>query len=407
MIYNAPTVYRNFFPIFKTHPDLIYLDSAATALKPQSVITSLNAYNREYSSNIHRGLYEIANQATTNYEQARQSVSRFISASSSSEIVWTKSATESLNLLAFCLQSSINQGDEILITQVEHHANLLPWQRLAQNRQATLKYLPLNLKTFQIESSHLHDLVTPKTKIVSLSHASNVTGAVNDISSLVNQIKSINSQVVVIVDGAQAISHLPVDVQALGCDFYVFSGHKLFGPTGIGVLWGKLSLLNNLPPYQLGGDMITHVDFTSAQFALVPLRFEAGTPPIGQAIALGEACDFLTRLNRQTISSYLDELTTYTLSRLTLLDGLKIIGPLTNRIGVISFTLPHIHPHDIAQFLSDHHIAIRAGHHCAMPLHSLLSLPATARISLQIYNTKEDIDQTFFVLKQLIKLFNK
>ncbi len=401
-------MYKQHFPIFTTHPRLIYLDSAATALKPQVVIDSLNQYYGQYSSNIHRGLYPIAQEATQSYEQARSHVAEFINARPS-ETIFTKSATEALNLLAFTLQSSFNQGDEILLSQLEHHANLLPWQHLANQTTSQLKFIPLDTDNFTLDFSELLNLVNQRTKIVSLTHASNVTGSINNIKLLVQQIKSLNSQSLIIVDGAQAISHLSVDVQDLGCDFYVFSGHKLFGPTGIGVLWGKQELLNQLPPYQLGGDMVSSVEFNSAQFLPAPARFEAGTPPIAQAIGLGAACNFFTSLDRASAAVHLEELTDYALASLSQIPDLQIIGSHENhnRIGVISFTLKNIHPHDIAQYLGDHNICIRAGHHCAMPLHTLLSLPATARISLQIYNTKADIDKTVSALKKLVKLFNK
>ncbi len=402
-------MYKKYFPIYQNNPELIYLDSSATALKPSSLITALSDYYTNYSANVHRGLYPLSQTATTQFEEARLTVANFINANSSSEVVWTKSTTESLNLLSHSLADQVTNVSQIVLTQTAHHANLIPWQRLARTNGAAIKYIPLDSLTYRLDTSNLSTIVNSNTRIVSLEHVSNVTGAITDIKNLINQIKQINPDVLVVVDGAQAISHLSVDVQSLGCDFYVFSGHKLFGPTGIGVLWGRESLLNNMPPFLVGGNMISQVDYDHAEFVTSPSRFEAGTQPIAQAIGLSQICKFLNSINKTEALDYLEDLTNYAIDHLSAIPQLKIIGPVNtdNRVGVISFTLQGIHPHDIAQYLGDRNICIRAGHHCAMPLHTLLSIPASARISLQIYNTQSDIDTTIMALNDMIKLFSK
>jgi len=404
-----PNMYKKYFPVYINNPQLIYLDSSATALKPLSVISAISDYYTNYSANVHRGLYPLSQIATQKYEESRADVANFIHAFSPAEVVWTKSTTESLNLLAYSLADRISQDSEIILKQKAHHANLLPWQRLANSKNAVIKYIPIDPQTYRLDTNNISQLITSQTRIVTLDHVSNVTGAITDTVNLINQIKQINPEILVIVDGAQAICHLSVDVQSLGCDFYTFSGHKLFGPTGIGVLWGKEDLLNNMPPFLVGGNMISQVDYNQATFVQSPARLEAGTQPVAQVIGLAQACKFINSINKTDIFNYLKNIAKYTIDQLNTIPQLKIIGPndTKDRVGVISFTLDNIHPHDIAQYLGDRNICIRAGHHCTMPLHTLLSIPASARISLQIYNTQQDIDITIATLKDMIKLFNK
>lgn len=424
---------KQHFPIFQHHPNLVYLDSAVTALKPQPVIDALSDYYTKYSSNIHRGLYPIAEQASAAYEQSREVVAKFINAPSPTEIIFTRSTTESLNLLAHGLTSHLQPNDTILTTHMEHHANLIPWQELAKHTGAGLRFIPLTNRHPELASgpqtsesspaylelTQLPQLIDANTSLVTLTHASNTLGTINDIKHIVQSIKALNPNIKVIVDGAQAIPHLTVDVQDLGCDAYVFSGHKLYGPTGIGILWAKADLLDSLPPFNFGGDMIDRVTFESATYQPAPAKFEAGTPHIAGAIGLAAAINFIQHKRHpegstatkdlSPIEKQLHELKHYTQTQLLTIPQLTLYGPTDPhlRTPTFSFTIDGIHPHDLAQILGENNICIRAGHHCTMPLHrDILQVPATSRISLGLYNTHSDIDQAIQAINQAVKLLS-
>lgn len=392
------------FPIFRKHPEMVYLDSAATTLKPQRVIDVTMRYYQEYSANIHRGLYPIAEEASAAYEQSRKTVSQFLNARSESEIIFTKGATESLNLLATVLSEEYIKPDrEVLTTIVEHHANFVPWQQKASRHKAHFKVLtfdPLSVSNEQILEMFRMG-VTPKTSILTLTYVSNVLGAILPIKEIVQVVRAINPHIMIVLDACQAVTTIPIDVQELDVDFLVFSGHKSFGPTGVGVLYGKKELLNVLPPYQMGGDMIEEVSIERTTFAKPPSRFEAGTPPIAESIGLGEALGFLTREQVKEIAFHSAKLRRYAVEKLTSAFGSDIAlytNPHLDSVGVLSFNLMWCHPHDVAQLLADDNVCIRAGHHCAQPLHTHLNIPASCRMSFSIYNTKGDIDDLIVAL---------
>lgn len=400
---------KHYFPIFQNHPNLIYLDSAATALKPQPVIDAILDYYANYSANIHRGLYDLSMQASDYYEQARERVAKFINAQTSKEIVFTKSTTESLNLVAFCLQDYIRENDKIILTTVEHHANLLPWQVIAKKTNSQIQILPLTLDN-QHDLSSFELMLDDSVKVVSIAHASNVLGLIAPVERMVSLVRTKAPQAIIILDSAQSITHLPTDVQKLGVDLMAFSGHKLFGPTGIGVLWGKHDLLEKLPPYQTGGGMVSSSDFDFAEYHPTPDKFEAGTPPIAEAIGLGHAVQWIESIGGATqVHQITSSLTSYLLDQIQSVPGLKILGNSdpSIRVALVAFTIKGVHPHDISQFLSDANVCVRAGHHCALPLHKKLGILSSTRISLQLYNTQQDIDQTVKVLNNAVKIFSK
>ena len=389
------------FPIFEGS-DLVYLDNAATTQKPQSVLDSINSSYTESNANVHRALYSLGAKATEKYEGARKKISAFIGANSSNEIIFTSGATESLNLLAYSLGNDINPGDEILISEMEHHSNIIPWQQLAKRTGSIIRYIPIT-DDGELDLSQSDSLFNVKTKIVSITHISNVLGTINPIkkiSSLAHQCGA-----VLIIDGAQGAAHKKIDVKNLGCDFYAFSGHKMLGPTGSGVLWGKYELLDKMDPFMGGGEMIDKVTMTTATWNETPYKFEAGTPNFIQAIGLGAAVDYLENIGMSKITNHEKQLTNYCLDKLHKVENLKIHGSAKSRIGVISFNIKNIHPHDLAQFLNEYNIAVRVGHHCAQPLLSKLNETATARLSTYLYNDEQDIDKLCKALNEIISYF--
>jgi len=389
------------FPIFSDNK-LVYLDSASTAQKPREVINGIkNVYESSYA-NVHRALYKLGSQSTEMFESARASIAQFINAVSSKEIIFTSGTTESINLLAYTLGTQLEKNDEILISQMEHHANLVPWQLLAKRSEAKLRYLPLT-KSGELDLSQPEKYFTQKTKIVSITHMSNVLGTINPIAKISKITKSIGATF--IVDGAQSVSHLPVNVQELGCDFLAFSGHKMMGPTGIGILWGNLEILESLPPFMAGGEMIETVSMESSTWNKVPYKFEAGTPNFVQAIGLGIAVEYLTNIGMKEVQDHEKKLTHYALNRLKKISGLYIHGTPEKRGGVISFNLNKIHPQDLAQFLNEDNICIRVGHHCAQPLLKMLGETSTARISFYVYNDSSDIDKLCKSIESTKKYF--
>tara|TARA_B000000557_G_C20786823_1_gene449075 strand:+ start:382 stop:1584 length:1203 start_codon:yes stop_codon:yes gene_type:complete len=377
------------FPIYQD-PDLVFLDNASTTHKPQAVLDAVNSLYSNANANVHRALYDLGSKATERFESARNKISKFINSNQTKEIVFTSGATESINLLAHSIGGTLLPGDEILLTEMEHHSNIVPWQLAAKRTGAIIKYIPLTEKG-DLDLSNPNQYFNSNTKIVSITHISNVLGKINPIKDLAKLAH--NNGALLIVDGAQGAPHLKINIQDLECDFYVFSGHKMLGPTGIGVLWGKLDLLNKMEPFMGGGEMIDTVTMESSSWNDVPYKFEAGTPNFAQAVGLGAAIDYLECIGMDEIRKHEYKLTNYALERLVAINGLNIHGSLNNRAGVISFNLDGIHPQDVAQFLNEDNIAIRVGHHCAQPLLSKLGETSTARISFYIYNDETDIDK--------------
>ncbi len=394
------------FPILKQeirNKPLVYLDNAATSQKPQVVIDSIvKMYSCDYS-NVHRGVHTLSERATAAYEGAREKVKNFINAASTKEIIFVRGATEAINLVAQTFgKANIKAGDEILITAMEHHSNIVPWQMLCEETGAILKVAPINLQGELIIEQFL-ELLSEKTRLVSIVHMSNALGTINPVDEIIAAAHSAGAKV--LLDGAQAIPHMTVDVQALDCDFYVFSGHKLYAPSGIGVLYGKQQLLEAMPPYQGGGDMIRKVTFEETEYNTLPYKFEAGTPSIADTVGLGAALDYLSEIGMDEIAIYEAELLNYATEQARQIKGLKIIGEASQKGAILSFVLDKIHPHDIGTMLDSLGIAVRAGHHCAMPVMDFFQVPATARASFAIYNTKQEIDSLMKGIKQLIEVF--
>lgn len=385
----SPAEIKKDFPIF-SGSDLVYLDNAATTQKPQSVLDEVDSLYSEANANVHRALYSLGSEATERFENSRKKVAKYIGANSEKEIVFTSGTTESINLLARSIGNTLKPGDEILISEMEHHSNIVPWQMAAQRTGATLKYLSIK-KTGDLDISNPEKYFTSNTKIVSLAHMSNVLGTINPIKKLSEKAHQVGA--IMIVDGAQGASHMPVDVKELGCDFYAFSGHKMLGPTGIGVLWGKTEYLEEMDPFMGGGEMINTVTMESSTWNDIPYKFEAGTPNFAQAVGLGAAIDYLQNIGMNNIATHEQMLIKYALGKLNQIDGLRIHGSAKDRGGVISFNMDGIHPHDLAQFLNEDNIAIRVGHHCAQPLLKALGETATARMSFYIYNDESDVDK--------------
>jgi cysteine desulfurase/selenocysteine lyase len=385
----SPAEIKKDFPIF-FDSDLVYLDNAATTQKPQSVLDEVDSLYREANANVHRALYSLGSEATERFENSRKKVAKYIGANSEKEIVFTSGTTESINLLARSIGNTLKPGDEILISEMEHHSNIVPWQMTAQRTGATLKYLSIK-ETGELDISNPEKYFTSNTKIISLTHMSNVLGTINPIKKLSAKAHQVGA--IMIVDGAQGASHLPMDVQDLGCDFYAFSGHKMLGPTGIGVLWGKTEHLEEMDPFMGGGEMIDTVTMESSTWNDIPYKFEAGTPNFAQAVGLGAAIDYLQNIGMDNIAAHEQMLIEYALGKLNQIDGLRIHGSAKDRGGVISFNIDGIHPHDLAQFLNEDNIAIRVGHHCAQPLLKTLGETATARMSFYIYNDESDVDK--------------
>ncbi|MCX7073558.1 MAG: cysteine desulfurase [Methylococcales bacterium] len=394
------------FPILNEkirNKPLVYLDNAASCQKPQAVIDSIvKLYSHDYA-NVHRGVHTLSVRSTDYFEAAREKVKTFINAQSEKEIIFVRGATDAVNLIAQTYgKANIHAGDEIIITAMEHHSNIVPWQMLCEEKGAILKVAPMNLAG-ELLMPEFEALLNSKTKLVSVVHMSNALGTINPVEKIIELAHARN--IPVLLDGAQAIPHTPVDVQKLDCDFYVFSGHKLYAPTGVGVLYGKQALLEAMPPYQGGGDMIRTVTFEKSTYAGLPHKFEAGTPSIAEVIGLGAAIDYLNTIGMDKIAAYEAELLAYATQEALKIDGLKIIGEAKEKGAILSFTLGKIHPHDIGTMLDSLGIAIRAGHHCAMPVMDFYKVPATARASFAMYNTKAEIDVLILGIKNLIEMF--
>ena len=389
------------FPIFN-NSDLIYLDNASTSQKPQAVLDTINSVYTKSNANVHRALYSLGTEATEKYEDSRKKIANFIGAHSEKEIIFTSGATESLNLLAYSLSSDLGPEDEILISEMEHHSNIIPWQQLAKRTGAKIQYIPISVDG-ELDLSEENNLFNSNTKIVSITHVSNVLGTINPIKKISSMAHQYGA--VLIIDGAQGAAHKKINVKDLGCDFYAFSGHKMLGPTGSGVLWGKLNLLDHMEPFMSGGEMIDKVTMTSATWNEVPYKFEAGTPNFIQAIGLGAAVEYLESIGMDQITDHEKELTSYALNKLQTINNIKIHGSGNNRIGVVSFNIENIHPHDLAQFLNEYNIALRVGHHCAQPLLSKLNETSTARLSTYLYNDEQDIDKLCLALQEIIGYF--
>jgi cysteine desulfurase/selenocysteine lyase len=386
-----PEAVRSDFPVLQQEvrgAPLAYLDNAATAQKPQAVIEAVARYYREDNANVHRAVHLLSARATAAYEGARAKVAQFLNARSATEIVFLRGTTEAINLVANGL--GLQAGDEVVLTQMEHHANIVPWQMKQLRDGAVLSVLPINQRG-ELELEALEGLLNARTRLVAVTHVSNVLGTVNPIAQVVALAH--RHGIPVLVDGAQAVPHLEIDVQALDCDFYCFSGHKLFGPTGIGALYGKAERLGALPPYQGGGEMIRRVSFEGTEFADPPQRFEAGTPHIAGAVGLGAAIDYLQGLDRTAAAEHEQALLRYATERLRQVPGLRIIGESPDKIAVVSFVIEGVHAHDIGTVLDHKGVAVRAGHHCAMPLMDFYGVPATARASFAFYNTREEVDR--------------
>ena len=396
---------RKDFPILnvKIHgKPLVYLDNAATSQKPKSVINAVKDYYENYNANIHRSIHKLGEDATAAYEDAHKKAADFINADFE-EIVFTKNTTESINLLAYSLTQSLKPGDEIAISQMEHHSNFVPWQQLAIKNNLKLKFIEIN-KDGTLNNESIKKNITKKTKIVSVTHVSNVLGTINDVEKI-GKIAH-NNGAFFIVDGAQSVPHMPVDVKNLDCDFMAFSGHKMLGPTGIGVLYGKKELLENMPPFLYGGEMIKEVKFENTRFNDLPWKFEAGTMNIAQAIGLGAAIDYLDKIGMKNIERHEKSIVNHAYEKLNEMKEIEIYGPSAEkRSGLVAFNVKGVHAHDTSQILDGDGIAIRAGHHCAMPLHSVLGIAASARASFYFYNTEEEIDKLVEGLKKVIKIF--
>lgn len=398
---------RNDFPIFKqtVHGNpLVYLDSAATSQKPQVVLDSLNEYYTTYNANVRRGIYPLAEKATARVEETRAKVAKFLHAKHKEEIIFVRNTTEALNLIAYSFAShNINSTTSVVATIMEHHSNFVPWQQIALQKGSRFAVLDISASGLLI----LDNEIVKQAGVVALTHVSNMLGTINPVKKIIAQIKKLNPRAAVVVDAAQSVPNMPVDVQDLGCDFLAFSGHKTFAGTGVGVLYGKKELLEKMAPFLYGGAMIKEVGVEKTTFASPPFKFEAGTPAIADIISLGVAISYLENIGMGNVRQHEAELVTYALSQMEELKNITIYGPKNaqNRGGVISFTMENIHPHDIAQVLGDMGICIRAGHHCTMPLHKRLGIPASARASFSIYNTKEDVDAFMYALKKVQQTF--
>jgi len=397
---------RNDFPILARDvrgKKLVYLDNAATTQKPKRVIDRLMRYYTEENSNVHRGVHYLSELATMEYENARGVVQRFLHASTEKEIVFTRGTTESINLVAQTWgRANIGAGDEILISAIEHHSNIVPWQLLRDEKGATLRIIPVNDEG-ELLVDEYERMLNPRVKLVAVGHASNALGTINPLRRIIDAAHANGS--LVLVDGAQGAPHIPIDVQTLGCDFYAFSGHKVYGPTGTGVLWGRESLLDAMPPWQGGGDMILSVSYENTTYNALPYKFEAGTPNIAGVIGLAAALDYVSSLGIEAIAAYEHELERYATQRLREVDGLRLIGTAREKASVISFVLEGVHPHDIGTILDQEGIAIRTGHHCAQPLMMRFKVPATGRASFGLYNTREEADALVAGLHKVLEVF--
>lgn len=384
------------------HP-LVYLDNAATTQKPQTVLDAINHYYRADNANVHRAAHALSGRATRAFEDARETVARFINAPRSHEVIWTRGTTEAINLMAQSWGiSELRAGDEVVLSTLEHHANIVPWQLVAQRTGAVIRVVPLDERGDLDMAAYLA-MLGPRTRLVSVAHVSNALGTVNPVEQIVAAAKAVGA--LTLIDGAQAVAHLEVDVQTIGCDFYVFSGHKLYGPTGIGVLWGRTELLERMPPWQAGGEMIDRVSFSGTTFNSLPFKFEAGTPHIAGAIGLAAAIDFVMEQDRGLLASHEAVLTDYLVAGLRQVPGLHLVGEPRQRAGAVSFLLRDIHPQDAATLLDMQGIALRVGHHCAMPLMESLGIGGTMRASLACYNNRDDVDALLAALHKLSDFF--
>ncbi|MFN3391307.1 MAG: aminotransferase class V-fold PLP-dependent enzyme [Meiothermus ruber] len=400
----TPQTLRQDFPLLVHHPELVYLNSAATSQKPEAVIEAVSRYYRKLNASVHRGAYTLSAQASEAYEQARRTLARFIGAEER-EIIFVRNTTEALNLVAYAWGlHNLRPGDEILLTEMEHHANLVPWHLVCERTGARIKAIPLG-DDGRLQLEHLSTLLTERVRLVSVMHVSNVLGTVNPVAQIAQAARAVGA--LVVVDGAQSAPHMPVDVRALGADFYAFSGHKMLGPTGIGVLWGRYEVLETLAPFLGGGSMIREVYLDRSTYAQPPQRFEAGTPAVAEAIGLAAAVEYLERLGMANVWQHELELAAYALKRLDEeLPEVRTFGPRgPDRSGVIPFVLGGIHAHDVATALDQYGIAVRAGHHCAQPLHRKLGVAATVRASFYVYTTKEDVDRFIEALKKVRDFF--
>lgn len=393
-MYDVERIRRDFPALAERVNDkpLVFLDSAASSQKPTQVLDAMDAVMRTTYANVHRGVYRFSERATALYDQARAAIAAFIGAPAPENIIFTRNATEALNLLAHSYgRAFLREGDEIVITELEHHANFVPWMVLARERNLTLRFIPLRADG-ALDLEHLDALITSRTKLVCFAQVSNVLGTITDPAPIIARARAVGAKV--IVDGSQSVPHMPVNVAAMDCDFLAFSGHKMLGPTGIGVLYGKMELLEAMPPFLLGGDMISYVGFDRVAWNDVPLKFEAGTPAFVEAIGLGAAVDYLTRLGMSDVRAHEREVTAYALERMSEVPGARIHGPTDPDVrgGVLTFTLEGIHPHDLGTLLDAEGVAIRAGHHCAQPLHIRLGLNATARASFYVYTLRSEVD---------------
>ena len=383
--------------------DLVYFDNAATSQKPYTVIERIDNYYKNENANIHRGVHYLSQKATEDYESARNIIGAYLNASDTSEIIFTKGTTDGINLIASSYGSMLNEGDEILISAMEHHSNIVPWQLLESKRRIKLRIIPIH-QNGEIDMDAYQEMLNSKTKLVSVTHISNTLGSINPIGEIIDKAHAVGSKV--LIDGAQSIQHDQIDLKALNCDFFVFSGHKVFGPTGIGVLYGKSEILNLMPPYQGGGDMIEKVSFEKTTFNVLPFKFEAGTPNIVGGIALGEAFNFLKSLNFNELHEHEMNLLKHAEEELNKIDNVRIIGTAKNKTSVISFNVGELHPFDIGTLLDKQGFAVRTGHHCTQPLMDFYNIPGTIRVSFSVYNTKQEIDLFLIALKKAIDILS-
>jgi cysteine desulfurase/selenocysteine lyase len=382
---------------------LVYFDTAASAQRPLAVIEAIGSFYRLHNANVHRGVHLLSQEATDLYEAARRSLTRFINAGSEREVIFTRGTTESINLVAQSfLRPTVGPGDEILITHMEHHSNIVPWQILCEQTGASLKVAPINQRG-ELELDALESMLSERVKLLGIVHVSNALGTVNPVAEVVRLAKRFD--IPVLVDGAQAMPHQQVDVQALGCDFYCLSGHKMYGPTGIGALWAREEILEDMPPWQGGGEMITKVTFEETVYNDLPAKFEAGTPNIAGAVGLGAAVEYLSGLGMGAISAHESQVLNSATAKLSAIEGLRIIGTARDKAGVISFTLGDIHPHDLGTVIDHYGVALRTGHHCAMPVMQFFNVPATARVSFGLYNTMDEVDVLVDALQQSRQMF--
>ena len=395
---------RDEFPILDQKingEDLVYLDNAASTQKPKSVINAIKDYYENDHSNVHRGVHTLSVRATEAYENARVKVAEFLNSPNVHQIIFTKGTTDSINLIASSVTNLVQKDDEILITSMEHHSNIVPWQELCKRTGAVLKVIPIN-KNGELLVDEYANMISSRTKIISIVHLSNTLGTINPVEDIIEIAKS--HDVITVIDGAQAAGHLPIDVQKLDCDFYLFSGHKIFGPTGIGVLYGKENILNEIDPYQFGGEMILKVTFEETTYNDLPHKFEAGTPNIAGAVGIGASIDFINGLDRDLAHEHEMSLHDYALEKLEEIEGVRIIGNASNKSAIISFVIDGLHPHDIGTIINQKGIAVRTGHHCTMPLMDFYRVPGTVRASFSIYNNHSEVDKLIDAVKLAIKM---